>query len=101
MGARNLEGKNGVKPYALFLLLWLTSVGAQGAWGQVTYERLRKATQEPHNWFTYSGDYTGQRYSSLKQIHTKGQSAKFGGVHVLAITSLALHGLTDYPGFPL
>ena len=78
MGARNLEGKNGVKPYALFLALWLASVGAQGAWGQVTYERLRKATQKPHNWFTYSGDYTGQRYSLLKRSHA-------GNVEQLAV----------------
>ncbi len=78
MGARNLERKNGVKPYALFLLLWLASVGAQGAWGQVTYERLLQAASEPHNWFTYSGDYSGRRYNLLKQIHT-------GNVEQLAV----------------
>ena len=78
MGARSLEEKNGLKAYALFLALWLASAGAQGAWGQVTYERLLKAVDEPHNWLTYSGDYSGQRYSLLKQIHT-------GNVEQLAV----------------
>ncbi len=78
MGARSLEGKNGLKAYALFLGLWLASVGAQGAWGQLTYERLLKAVDEPHNWLTYSGDYSGRRYSLLKQIHT-------GNVEQLAV----------------
>ena len=70
MGAGRLEGKTGLKTYALFLSLWLASVGAQGAWSQVTYERLLKAADEPHNWLTYSGDYSGRRYNLLKQIHT-------------------------------
>ena len=45
-----------------------------GAWtlsGQglpVTYERLLKADQEPGNWLTYSGSYSGWRYSKLNQI---------------------------------
>jgi alcohol dehydrogenase (cytochrome c) len=36
----------------------------------VTYERLLKATEEPGNWLTYSGDYRSHHYSSLKQITT-------------------------------
>ncbi len=70
---RNLEAKTGLKAYVLFLFflgLWLASAGAQDSWGQVTYGRLLKAADEPHNWLTYSGNYRGQRYSSLKQIHT-------------------------------
>jgi alcohol dehydrogenase (cytochrome c) len=35
--------------------------------GQVSYERIAAAS-EPANWLTYSGSYSGQRYSSLKQI---------------------------------
>jgi alcohol dehydrogenase (cytochrome c) len=35
---------------------------------QVSYERLRKADSEPANWLTYSGNYSAQRYSGLKQI---------------------------------
>ena len=35
---------------------------------QVSYERLLNASDEPHNWLTYSGQYNSQRYSLLDQI---------------------------------
>lgn len=35
---------------------------------QVTYDRLLNAAKEPANWMTYSGTYTGQRFSALTQI---------------------------------
>jgi alcohol dehydrogenase (cytochrome c) len=47
----------------LAALLVSASLGAQ-----VTYERLLRAAQEPQNWLTYSGTYSGQRYSALDQI---------------------------------
>jgi alcohol dehydrogenase (cytochrome c) len=34
----------------------------------VTFERLVRAREEPHNWLTYYGAYDGQRYSALAQI---------------------------------
>jgi alcohol dehydrogenase (cytochrome c) len=34
----------------------------------VTYDRLLKATEEPGNWLTYSGDYRSHHYSTLNQI---------------------------------
>ncbi|MBL8227645.1 MAG: PQQ-dependent dehydrogenase, methanol/ethanol family [Bryobacterales bacterium] len=34
----------------------------------VTFERLRNAGAEPHNWLTYWGDLKGTHYSGLKQI---------------------------------
>jgi alcohol dehydrogenase (cytochrome c) len=34
----------------------------------VTYERLTKASREPHNWLTYWGDYQGTHSSGLAQI---------------------------------
>jgi alcohol dehydrogenase (cytochrome c) len=37
----------------------------------VTYERIREARSEPHNWLTYYGAYDGQRYSPLDQINTE------------------------------
>ena len=37
---------------------------------QVSYDRLRKADSEPGNWLTYSGNYSAERYSQLKQITT-------------------------------
>jgi alcohol dehydrogenase (cytochrome c) len=35
---------------------------------QVTYERLLKASSDAANWMTYSGSYSGWRYSGLDQI---------------------------------
>ena len=37
----------------------------------VTYEELVNATNLPNNWLTYSGQYTGQRYSRLDQIDSQ------------------------------
>jgi alcohol dehydrogenase (cytochrome c) len=37
----------------------------------VTYERIREARSESHNWLTYYGAYDGQRYSLLDQINTE------------------------------
>ena len=38
------------------------------AQGQVTFDRLVRASQEPHNWLTYSGSYFSQRHTELAQI---------------------------------
>ena len=35
----------------------------------VTYDRILRAREEPHNWLTYYGAYDGQRYSPLDQIN--------------------------------
>jgi alcohol dehydrogenase (cytochrome c) len=35
---------------------------------QVSFERILRADQEPHNWLTYSGTVLSQRYSQLTQI---------------------------------
>src|SRR5439155_26303656 len=45
---------------------------------EVSFERLRKAIQEPHNWLMYSGDYSGRRYSTLDHINRD-------NVHQLAV----------------
>jgi len=37
--------------------------------GQVTFERLVNSAKEPQNWMTYSGDYSGKRFSGLDQIN--------------------------------
>ena len=37
---------------------------------QVTSNRILRAADEPQNWLTYSGGYSSQRYSLLKQIDT-------------------------------
>src|SRR5262249_7551947 len=36
--------------------------------GQVTYDRLVHAGNEPSNWLTYSGTYASHRFSPLDQI---------------------------------
>jgi alcohol dehydrogenase (cytochrome c) len=53
---------------AAFLTANFFSVRASA---QVTYERILNASQEPQNWLTYSGDYSGRRFSELKQINTE------------------------------
>jgi alcohol dehydrogenase (cytochrome c) len=35
---------------------------------QVSYDRLLNAAREPRNWLTYSGDYSGRRFSALDRI---------------------------------
>ncbi len=51
----------------LAALLLLVAACAQA---QVSYQRLLGADHEPQNWLTYSGRYTGWRYSELDQINT-------------------------------
>ena len=36
--------------------------------GGLTYERIRRAASEPHNWLTYWGDYQGTHFSGLQQV---------------------------------
>jgi alcohol dehydrogenase (cytochrome c) len=50
-------------------LLALLLLTATVAWSQVTYERIRAASNEPQNWLTYSGGYSSWRYSKLDQIN--------------------------------
>ena len=37
-------------------------------WGQVSFDRIIRANQEPQNWLTYSGTMASQRHSALTQI---------------------------------
>ncbi len=48
---------------ALFASFVVASLNAQ-----VTFDRLVRASQEPHNWLSYSGGYFSQRYTELAQI---------------------------------
>ena len=50
------------------LLPVLLAAVSVGLGAQVTPDRLLRAGNEPQNWLTYSGDYTGQRHSRLTQI---------------------------------
>src|SRR6266699_2680739 len=49
-------------------VLLLIFVAAGSLQAQVSFDRILRANQEPHNWLTYSGNYTGQRYSPLSQV---------------------------------
>lgn len=49
------------------LILFLLAASSLAA--QVTYDRILNAAEEPQNWLTYSGDYSGRRYSTLDQIN--------------------------------
>ena len=46
----------------------LGALPATDAAAQVSFDRLRAAADEPHNWLTYSGAYFSQRYSELDQV---------------------------------
>ena len=43
-------------------------VAGQAPARPVTFERIVNATQEPHNWLTYSGSLRGERHAPLTQI---------------------------------
>jgi alcohol dehydrogenase (cytochrome c) len=48
-------------------LFFLAALAAQLS-AQITFERIRNAEKEPGSWLTYSGDYSGRRFSHLTQI---------------------------------
>ncbi len=47
---------------------WFVWLAALTAFAQVPYERIENAGKEPGNWLTYSGNYSGHRFSPLAQI---------------------------------
>jgi len=55
------------------LLLLALLAGCMRA--QVAFDRVLHAGREPQNWLTYSGNYTGSRYSSL--VFGDGQDGDF------------------------
>src|ERR1700722_10817778 len=50
------------------MTLLLVCLFAGEVLAQVTFERLVNSAKEPQNWLTYSGDYSGRRFSALDQI---------------------------------
>jgi alcohol dehydrogenase (cytochrome c) len=52
----------------LFTVSCLVALASAGVAAQVSYERLLRSWQEPHNWLTYSGGYRSQRFTPLSQI---------------------------------
>ena len=70
----------------------------------VSFERLRHASEEPRNWLTYWGDLSGQHHSGLKQItpgnvkSLRGQWAfQFSGTNI-ETTPLVVDGLMFVTG---
>jgi len=53
--------------YRFLLLAVVLGTGAS-LQAQVTFDRILRAAQEPHNWLTYSGSVLSQRHSQLTQI---------------------------------
>ena len=51
------------------LLILLALAGAVTA-AEITPERLLQAQSDPNTWLMYSKNYSGWRYSELKQINT-------------------------------
>ncbi len=55
--------------FAHLLTIWLAcGLFTPATHAQVTFERLLNSRKEPQNWLTYSGDYSGSRFSALDQI---------------------------------
>lgn len=52
----------------MIALFALTSMLPMVVQAQVTADRIVEADSEPHNWLTYSGNYSSTRHSGLKQI---------------------------------
>ncbi len=52
-------------------IFMLALCGCGNAFGQVPYDRLVRASKEPQNWLTYSGNYAAHRYSPLDQINAR------------------------------
>jgi alcohol dehydrogenase (cytochrome c) len=57
-------------PTFIIALQCLFLLPARVSIAQVTPERLVNSAKEPQNWMTYSGDYSGKRFSQLDQIKT-------------------------------
>src|SRR5436309_10659805 len=53
---------------AALMLFTMASLRAQGPAAGVTSKDLLDGLTNPARWLTYSGDYTGQRFSPLTQI---------------------------------
>ncbi|MGJ8688897.1 MAG: PQQ-dependent dehydrogenase, methanol/ethanol family [Gammaproteobacteria bacterium] len=61
-----LQKLSAIALYIAATLMSAHSVAQQ----EVTYERLLNSQDEPQNWLTYNGDYSGKRYSELTQINS-------------------------------
>jgi alcohol dehydrogenase (cytochrome c) len=56
---------------AALLVAVACALAAPAARAQAGYEAIKNAAATPQNWLTYSGNYSGTRFSSLKQINAE------------------------------
>ena len=87
-------------PTRILLVLMFASFFVAGTHAQVTFDRLLNSGKEPQNWMTYSGDYSGRRFTSLDQISVstaQGLTAKWvyqtGATGKLETTPLVVDGV--------
>src|SRR4029078_12307827 len=57
------------KVAAMIVRLLLLALLAAASQAPVTYDPRLRADREPQNWLSYSGNYSGHRYSPLSQIN--------------------------------
>jgi alcohol dehydrogenase (cytochrome c) len=67
--------------------LLLTLAAAVPLFSQVTYERILKGADASGNWLTYSGNYSGHRFSPLDQINDR-NAARLKPAWVYQVNSL-------------
>ncbi len=75
--------------------------------GGLTFERIRNAAAEPHNWLTYWGDYQGTHFTTLAQVtplnvknlQTK-WAAQMPGDTLLQSTPIVIDGVMYTSGMP-
>ena len=72
------------------LLLAIALNATLGA-ADVPFSRIRDAAKEPGSWLTYSGTYTGQRYSGLKELNP----SNVGGLRPVWIYQLQRAGVFE------
>ncbi len=75
--------------------------------GGLTFDRLRNAAAEPHNWLTYWGDYQGRHFSGLNRINPSNVAqlqarwtAPMPGDSNLEVTPLVVDGVLYTSGMP-
>src|ERR1035441_8389529 len=76
----------------LYSAVLLLSV-ASALTAQVTFDRILNSSKEPQNWLTYSGDYSGHRFSTLDQINVDNVKSMVAKGEV----ELALFNLVELP----
>lgn len=83
-----------------------TSSAARGEVA-LSAERITRAADEPQNWLTYWGNYTGHHFSTLKQINTSNVNllqaqwaAALPGPSLLEATPIVVDGVMYVAGSP-